>query len=187
MPQPPILQTERLVLASNRVADYEDMCTLWTDPSVTRHIGGRPSTREEVWARLLRYVGTWALRGFGFWAIRDRETGTYLGEAGFLDLRREVQPPLGDAPELGFALLPRARGRGIATEAVRAVLGWADRTRPGGETVCMIDPANLPSLRVAARLGYREIGRGTYRGDSVVLLARRSGAAPGLVPPHSGV
>ncbi len=187
MPQPRIFETERLVLAPHGLADYEDMCTLWSDPSVTRHIGGRPSTPEEVWARLLRYAGTWALRGFGFWALRDRQTGTYLGEAGFLDLHREVQPPLGDAPELGFALLPRAQGRGIATEAVRAALDWADRAWPGGETVCMIDPANLPSLRVADKLGYRETGRGTYRGDIVALLARRAGAAPGLVPPHSGV
>jgi len=174
-----IVETERLVLAPHDVADFEDMCTLWCDPEVTRHIGGRPFRREEVWARLLRYAGNWSLFGFGFWAIRDRQSGAFLGEAGFHRLRRELNPPLADLPELGFALLPHAQGRGIATEAGRAAAGWGDAAWPDGETVCMIAAGNARSIRVAFRLGYRETARGTYQGDPIALLSRPSGASGG--------
>ena len=61
----PELETPRLSLRGHRVEDLEDCAAMWGDPQVTRHIGGRPSTKEEVWSRLVRYVGHWALLGFG--------------------------------------------------------------------------------------------------------------------------
>src|SRR4051812_49250001 len=68
----PVVETERLVLRGHRVDDYADCFDLWTDESVTRFIGGRPSTQEEVWARLLRYAGLWALIGFGYWVVTEK-------------------------------------------------------------------------------------------------------------------
>jgi hypothetical protein len=42
-----------------------------TNPDVTRHIGGKPYTEEESWARFLRYFGHWLLLGFGYWPLRS--------------------------------------------------------------------------------------------------------------------
>ncbi|HWG85795.1 MAG TPA: GNAT family N-acetyltransferase, partial [Deinococcales bacterium] len=74
-------------------------------------------------------------------------------------------------------LAPWAHGRGFATEAVRAALAWADRNvvgQPGGpaRVVCIISPGNAASLRVAAKCGFRETARGTYKGDEVLVLER---------------
>jgi len=63
----------------------------------------------------------------------------------------------------------------LAGEAAGAVLAWADLKWPGGETVCMIAPENVASLRLAGRLGYVEFAWTAYKGEPVILHSRRSG------------
>ena len=78
----PQLQTSRLVLSAHQAADFQDLVEMWGDPAVVRFIGGRPFTPEEVWTRLLRAVGHWPLMGFGYWVVRERAGGRFVGEAG---------------------------------------------------------------------------------------------------------
>lgn len=167
------IDTERLVLRPHTTADFDDMHAMWSDPAVTQNIGGQPSTQEETWARLLRYAGTWSLLGYGFWAVRRHDTGAYLGDVGFLNARRDTAPNFRDQPELGYALVPAAHGRGYATEAARAAVAWGDRRWGEHATVCMIGPDNAPSRRIADKLGYVEMATSEYKGRPVVLFSRR--------------
>lgn len=167
----PILTTSRLVLSGHTPDDFAACTALWSDPEVVRFIGGRPFAPDEVWARILRYAGLWALLGYGYWAIRDRATGRFLGECGFADFRRDIQPPLGDRPEAGWILAPEAHGRGLAEEAMRAALDWIERAG-FGTTVCIIAPGNTASLKLAGRLGYVIQGEAQFRGQPTTLLAR---------------
>jgi len=178
IPPIPALDTERLTLRGHTVADYDESAAMWGDPLVTRHIGGRPSTAEEAWARVLRYGGLWALLGYGYWVVRERESGRFVGEVGFADFRREVVPSLDGAPEAGWAMAPWAHGRGYATEAVRAALAWGDAYLAAPRTVCMIGPENTASIRVAEKCGFRELARATYKGEETLLFQR--------LPPGSG-
>jgi RimJ/RimL family protein N-acetyltransferase len=73
---------------------------------------------------------------------------------------------------MGWVLAPWAHGRGLATEAVRAVLAWSDANLPGTRTVCMIDPGNRASMRVADKCGYRVYAETTYMGDPTRLCER---------------
>jgi RimJ/RimL family protein N-acetyltransferase len=149
------IETERLMLRGHTLGDFDAMAAMRADPAVTRHIGGRPSTREESWGRLMRYAGHWALHGFGFWAIEEKATGAFAGELGFADFRREIEPPLGPAPEMGWALAARFHGRGYASEALAAALIWG-RARFGPvRTVCIIAPDNPASIRTAEATGFR--------------------------------
>ena len=66
----------------------------------------------------------------------------------------------------------RAHGRGIATEAVRAIVAWADRALAAECTACIISPANAASLRVAAKAGYREVRRTTYKAAPTIVSER---------------
>jgi RimJ/RimL family protein N-acetyltransferase len=109
--------------------------------------------------------------GFGYWAVREKTTGRFVGEAGVGELRRDVEPSIEGTPEAGWAFAPSAHGKGYATEAVRAVLEWTDANL-GPRSVCMIDPGNTASLRVAAKCGFRERLHTTYLGDPTILLDR---------------
>lgn len=169
----PVIETERLRLRGHTLADFDSCAAMWADPQVTRFIGGRPSTREETWGRLLRYSGHWALLGYGYWLIEDRQSGRYVGEAGFADFKREIDPPLG-APEHGWALARWAQGKGYASEAIAAQLRWGDaHFGPGAAFVCMIEPENAPSIRVAQKHGYAEFARTTYKGAPTILFRRQ--------------
>jgi RimJ/RimL family protein N-acetyltransferase len=172
----PAIETARLTLRAHTLADVDDCVAMWADPEVVRQIGGgRPSTAEETWARLLRNAGLWPLLGFGYWVIRERETGRFVGEAGLADFRRDITPSLARAPEAGWALATWAHGQGFATEAVGAVLAWSDANLPAPRTVCMITPANAASVRVAEKCGYREWTRTTYKDTDVTLYERPRG------------
>jgi RimJ/RimL family protein N-acetyltransferase len=122
----PTLETDRLVLRAHRVDDFEPSAAMWGDEGVTRFIGGKPFTAEEVWQRMLRYPGHWALLGFGYWVLEEKATGDFVGEAGLLNLNRAIEPPLGDAPEAGWVLTPRVHGKGYATEAMTRALAWTE-------------------------------------------------------------
>ncbi len=144
---------------------------MWAAPDVVRHISGKPSTREESWARLLRYPGHWALLGYGFWAIEEKASGRYAGEGGFADFKREMTPKI-SVPEQGWALAPWAHGKGYATEAVRAMIDWGESHFGRRDFICIISPSNTASIRVAEKAGYREVARPEYKGEPTILCRR---------------
>ncbi|MBL9018083.1 MAG: GNAT family N-acetyltransferase [Myxococcales bacterium] len=173
------LETERLVLREPTLADFADSYAMLSNEQVMRHVGGKPLTEEEAWARLHRHAGQWALLGFGIWVVRDRG-GTYVGEVGFLELHRAVTPRL-TSVEVGWMLAASAHGKGYATEAMRAALAWGDvhvRAAPldpalvRGRFEAIIDAGNAPSIRVAEKLGFTRLGTGEYKGEQVVMFRR---------------
>jgi RimJ/RimL family protein N-acetyltransferase len=167
----PRVETERLILRPHRPDDLTDCAAMWSHPEVVRHIGGRPFTLDETWGRILRYAGLWALLGYGYWAIEEKSSGRFIGDVGLADFKRDVTPPL-DAPETGWALSPSAHNQGFATEAVRATLAWIETQRGPTRTVCLIDPQNQASVRVALKCGYRELTRATYKGQETLVFER---------------
>ena len=124
----------------------------------------------------MRSAGHWVVLGYGFWAVEEKDSGRFVGGVGFLNLKRDLDPPLGDAPEIGWVLDPAVHGLGYASEAVLAALEWGEHHFGPVRTVCIIDPENQPSLRVAAKFGYREYARSTYHGAPIVLLERPAGS-----------
>jgi len=173
-----ILTTERTRMRPPRTADYDDVCALWGDPRVTEFVTGDPQDFEASWSRLLRLMGHWAALGYGPWIIEDRETGGFIGEAGFRDYRRNTTPSFLGTPEIGYVIRPDRQGRGFAGETVRAALDWADATFKDPRTVCMIAEENAPSILVAERVGYTEFARTLYKGKPVLCLERYRKADP---------
>jgi RimJ/RimL family protein N-acetyltransferase len=146
---------------------------MWADPDVVRHISGVPSTREQSWSRILRCCGHWMVLDYGCWVVEERETGEFVGEVGFADYHREIQPSLDGIPELGWVLARHAHGKGYATEAVRASLRWAQtHFAPSTQIASMIAPENAASVRVAEKCGFRLWQDGRYRNDPVLIYIR---------------
>jgi RimJ/RimL family protein N-acetyltransferase len=91
--------------------------------------------------------GTASSAGF---AIRDTATGEAVGFAGFVQLDLETQEG-----EIGYAVAPAARGRGVAGRAVALLTRWGFDVLALERIELRIDPANEPSSRLAQRQGYR--------------------------------
>jgi RimJ/RimL family protein N-acetyltransferase len=92
----------------------------------------------------------WDERGFGRWAVEERETGRFVGHAGL-----GVHSLWPADPELGYGVDPELWGRGYATEAAGAALVHGFETLGLERVVSIIHPENTPSIRVAERLGER--------------------------------
>jgi RimJ/RimL family protein N-acetyltransferase len=168
----PVLETERLRLRGHRVDDFAACAEMWADPVVTRHIGGQPLSEEESWNRLLRYAGHWALLGFGYWAVEEKATGAFVGEVGFANWKRNLEPSLQATPEIGWVFASPSHGKGYATEAVRAAVAWGEEHFGASATACIIDPENLRSIRVAEKCGYRKLQMTTYKGQPTIVFVR---------------
>ena len=169
----PTLDTPRLRLRAHRLDDAAPHAAMWADPEVVRFIGGAPVPRDLAWTRFLRHAGLWRHLGFGYFALEDRGTGAFVGEAGFQDLRREMTPSIEGTMEAGWVLAQAWQGQGLAEEAMRAALGWADRERPALRVTCIIRPDHAASLRVAAKLGFAPLAESSFGGGPMRVLERR--------------
>jgi RimJ/RimL family protein N-acetyltransferase len=70
-----------------------------------------------------------------------------VGEIGLADYERDLVPSLKDVPEIGWVLASHKHGRSFATEAVRASVAWGDVHFVPPKTACIMDSANLTSIR----------------------------------------
>ena len=173
----PVIETERLILRGHRPEDFPDSAAMWADSAVTRFIGGKPLSEEDAWARVLRYLGHWQWRGFGYWLVEEKSTGKFAGELGFSDWKREIVPSVKGVPELGWVLATGVQGKGYATEGALAAIAWGERNlkseQPSlGKMVCIIDPGHARSIRVAEKCGFRKLLQTTYKEEPTILFAR---------------
>ena len=166
----PAIETPRLRLRGHRAHDHAALLAIWSDPVVVRYIGGHPSTSQEAWLRLLRYLGLWCALGYGYWAIEEKSSGRCIGDIGYADFKRDITPSLDGMPELGWVLAAGSHGKGYASEALAAVMAWG-RAHLGEQTwACIVDPENAASIRVAVKAGFALREQTTYMGDPVLLF-----------------
>ncbi len=114
----PPLETERLTLRAMRVSDAPDMFAYAHRPDVTMYLTWYPHNRIEETREYLTEVGRRYRTGdFYDWALICREDGHMIGTCGFTSFNYPS-----DSGEIGYVLNPAYQGRGLATEAVRAVM-----------------------------------------------------------------
>jgi RimJ/RimL family protein N-acetyltransferase len=157
------LETERLTLRMFREPDTDAYAEMMADPEVMRFLGGKPMSRMEAWRSMVMVIGHWHLRGYGFWAVEERESGELLGRVGCW--RPEGWPGI----EVGWTLRRAYWGRGYATEAARASLAHAFTALDQPHVISLIDPANVNSIRVAERLGEKVEGEWEILGTKVLI------------------
>lgn len=176
----PTIETERLLLRPWLLEDFDDYHAMWQEPAVARFITGEPLSREDSWRRMLGSVGQWELMGFGFFALREKAGGSFVGAAGFHEMRRALTPSIEGTLEAGWALVASHHGKGYAREAMVAALAWAQHACPGREISCIIDPENHASLRLARTLGFERVTQTLYKdGPTVIFRMAAAGKARG--------
>jgi ribosomal-protein-alanine N-acetyltransferase len=153
-PDPPdaavVLETERLLLRRLTMDDLDDLAALYRDPEVRRYFPDGVRTREQTRAELEWVIDVYYGRyGYGLWATILKDGGAFIGRCGLLPWeiggRTEV--------EVAYLLGREYWGRGLAREAARAIVGHAFATLPVDRLICLIDPDNSASRRVAVALG----------------------------------
>jgi RimJ/RimL family protein N-acetyltransferase len=141
-------------------ATYEKMCA---DPEIMKYLGGRVFDRLEAWRHMAFLVGHWELRGYGHWAVEEKESGKFVGRLGFLN------PEGWPGFELGWTLAREAWGKGYATEGARRALDYAFNDLDKDHVISLIHPENKNSIRVAERLGEKLEGQTELLGHDVLI------------------
>ena len=131
--------------------DYPAYAAFYAEPEATRFVGGRKD-EEMAWRHLAMQIGHWQLQGYGYYAVEEKASSTFVGCVG---IWKSVAWP---ETELGYWVVPSAQGKGLALEAAKAVLAEARTTAAITSLVSYIDPNNGPSIRLAQRLGAVEDG-----------------------------
>ena len=168
----PRLETERLILRQFSKQDLDDFAATMADPEVVRHLAIEPLNREDALRRIFLAAGQWPILGMGMWAVELKETSRVVGHVGFFDMERDMDPCLIGQPEMGWIFDSSVHGRGIAGEACRAALDWADRELGPIEIPAIIATDNVPSMRLAERLGFVREPDGTYKGEAIAIFRR---------------
>lgn len=147
----PTLCTDRLILRAWRAEDFEPFATMMAHPDVALFLTAdrRPLDRAAAWRAMALFVGHWAMRGYGLFAVEERATGAFVGRVG--PWRPDGWPDF----EIGWSLARPYWGRGYATEAARAAGVWAFETFALQRVVSLIHVDNIASQNVAMRLGER--------------------------------
>lgn len=152
-PHEAVLRTSRLVLRPMHMEDADELyAAVVSQASVMRWLAtGRAGSRAEARAMCERHVDHWATHGFGEFAVRLRETNTFVGRVG---LRSRPEHGV----DLGFAMDPESQGHGYATEAGRACLDLAFGRLGIREVFAFVLPGNDASIATVRRLGAHEAG-----------------------------
>jgi RimJ/RimL family protein N-acetyltransferase len=157
----PVLETRRLVLSGPEPGDYPDFKATFASYR-SRFMGG-PLNPYETWMLYAAEIGHWEIRGFGMWVIHDRRTGQTYGMAG------GWQPAMWPEPEIAWIIWPDVAGNGYALEATDRARRYFYEERGWDGAVSYLDPHNLPSIRLAERLGAkRDAQARTVDGNDVV-------------------
>jgi RimJ/RimL family protein N-acetyltransferase len=143
-----ILRTARLALRELEETDAPFILQLLNTREFIDNIGDRQVRSLDDAARYIDNVrASYRSQGFGLWHVGDRATGAPLGICGLL--KRDHL----EHPDVGYALLPTAFGRGIATEAAAACVAHG-RAMLGMQQICaIVAPHNSASIRVLEKIG----------------------------------
>ena len=178
MQAPRDLQTERLRPAPVAQGRFPPLSSRFSsDPEVHRHFGPEPMGQEECWRRLPPSVGMWdaaRLRRLGGGAQGGRQADRHAQPVQRL---ARPGPEFGDEPEMGWIFATEAHGQGMAGEACRAVLDWAEANLEPTPIWAIIAPENAPSLEARRQAWLR-----ARRATRFTTMTRRwsSSARPGL-------
>lgn len=171
----PTLETARLVLRPIEAADLPAYAAMLAHEPTVRFLGGATLSREEAWRKLLMCPGQWAWLGYGYWAVERKADGRMIGQLGFADFKRDIEPGIEGVPEMGWAFHLDVAGQGYASEAAAAALEWIDEALAPPEIVAIVDEQNLASIRVAEKAGFTQKETARYKSEPILLFRRRRG------------
>lgn len=157
------LETERLIMRMWREDDIEEYAELCADPEVMRYLGGKTFDRTEAWRHMASMIGHWQLRGYGIWAVVEKDSGRLAGRIGC------INPAGWPGFEVGWTLKREFWGKGYATEGAHRALQYAFTELNQVHVISLIHADNHGSIHVAERLGEKLEGTARVVGIDVLV------------------
>lgn len=146
------LYSERLCLRLLHVEDKHWVLRLQQDPLWIKFIGSRGvNSLDDANDYIERTNAQRAEWGYGLWAVVDKNSQQPFGVCGLFNRFAFT------CPDLGFAILPEARGQGVCIEACNRVIAWAQDENYRFLTA-MTHPENKASQHVLTRVGFKKHG-----------------------------
>jgi len=142
------LETERLRLRPFEARDTDALANLWSDPEVTRFMGG-PRGTEELKAAFEKDAANPTPDRYDLWPVEEKATGEVIGHCGLLDKEVEGREEI----ELIYVFAVNAWGHGYATEIGLALRDHAFEKMGLSRLISLIEPGNAASERVAVKVG----------------------------------
>ncbi len=165
----PVITTANTRLRPHRIEDMEAFEAFFKSPRAA-HMDV-PENRTHLWYGFASEVGSWALCGWGGWAVETHD-GALAGQVAI------TQPPHFPELELGWILFDGFEGRGLAYEAAGAARDYCFGTLKAPTLVSYIEAANTRSRALAERLGAKlDPAAETYDAADVVYRHQPAGAA----------
>jgi RimJ/RimL family protein N-acetyltransferase len=140
------LETERLKLRQWTEENSEGYAEFYSDEVNAKYVGGKKD-KDEAWRNLAMLVGHWQLKNFGYFAVEEKQSNTFVGCVGLW--KSPGWPEL----ELGYWLTKEAQGKGFAAEAGACCIVYTKEVLKAKSLVSYIAPENEASKRVAQKLG----------------------------------
>lgn len=147
----PVLETERLTLRPIALEDFPRWAEMMGDPEAAKFLGGAQPAAV-AWRGFMTMAGAWSLTGVSMFSLVERSSGLWVGRIG------PWQPHGWPGTEVGWGLHPDAQGRGYGVEAATATIDYAFDVLGWTDVIHCIDPDNVPSQRLAERVGSRNLG-----------------------------
>ncbi|MDE2436219.1 MAG: GNAT family N-acetyltransferase [Sphingomonadales bacterium] len=171
----PLLETARLELWQPRPTDLADLFKLTLDEETRHFLGTFTPTPMDAFNRLLRNAGSWALYGYGTFAVRIKGTQRIIATCGVFRSHRGFGEGQGmdNVPEAGWIVHMDHWGQGLAREAMEAALAWFDQTHGHQRIACMIEEGHAASDALARKLGFATYGRHEPEEGATLVLYER--------------
>jgi RimJ/RimL family protein N-acetyltransferase len=158
------VETERLFLREIVSSDERGLYELDSDPEVHRYLGNKPVKSVEQIREVIKFIRQqYVDNGIGRWAIIDKTTGEFVGWTGLKLVKEQTNNHI-DYYDLGYRLLRKFWGKGIATEAAVASLDFGFRVLGVTEIYAMADCENFSSNNVLNKIGLKLIETFDYEG-----------------------
>ncbi|OED37794.1 hypothetical protein AB833_22465 [Chromatiales bacterium (ex Bugula neritina AB1)] len=140
------IETARLKLRQWKNDDIDAYARYFADEKDSKYFGGSKNS-DDAWRHVAMIIGHWHLKGFGYWAVDEKESGDFVGCVG---LWKSLNWP---ELELGYWIAREKQRRGYAKEAAEACITYAREVMKAESLVSYIDPNNQPSIGLAGVLG----------------------------------
>jgi [ribosomal protein S5]-alanine N-acetyltransferase len=141
------LETKRLLLRPMSATALEALLLIFTDPNVMAAFNHPLFTREQMQRWLQRNLDHQEQFGYGLFSVILKESGELIGDCGLEQMEDQ------GAAELGYDFRSAVWNRGYATEAACAIRDYAFEVLKLPRLISLIRVGNLPSQRVAEKVG----------------------------------